>query len=222
MDYLARLLKSSGSPISAKYGQRTKWTGGVIYRSLLTTLYWTNHHRTPFSMGESCRAKLDKSDRWLETSRGILMSHWNNTIGHRNGVLMCAIFLLLKFSMENVHLKLVKDIPRTFQNSDFISGSLFGILINLRLHKIPGIIRNMDGVCTLRWKWNVLLHYYRGERSKVPHHISHPYHRWELPVPHYHKIMVIYLYPFLVVVTQFFSCIIFVNDCIFILTISSG
>ena len=30
-------------------------------------------------------------------------------------------------------------------------------------------------------------------------------HRWELPVLHYHKIMVIYPYPFLVVITQLFS-----------------
>ena len=30
-------------------------------------------------------------------------------------------------------------------------------------------------------------------------------HRWDLPVLHYHKIMVIYPYPFLVVITQLFS-----------------
>ena len=30
-------------------------------------------------------------------------------------------------------------------------------------------------------------------------------HRWELTVLHYHKIMVIYPYPFLVVIAQFFS-----------------
>ena len=30
-------------------------------------------------------------------------------------------------------------------------------------------------------------------------------HRWELPVLHYHEIMVIYPYPFFVVTTQFFS-----------------
>ena len=30
-------------------------------------------------------------------------------------------------------------------------------------------------------------------------------HKWELPVLHYHKIMVIYPYPFLVVIAQFFS-----------------
>ena len=43
-------------------------------------------------------------------------------------------------------------------------------------------------------------------------------HRWELPVLHYHKIMLIYPYPSLVVITQFFSWIIFIRDCICILT----
>ena len=47
-------------------------------------------------------------------------------------------------------------------------------------------------------------------------------HIWELPVIHYHKIMVIYHYPFLVVITQLFSCIIFINGCICILTGSPG
>ena len=47
-------------------------------------------------------------------------------------------------------------------------------------------------------------------------------HRWDLPVLHYHKIMVIYPYPFLVVITQFFSWVIFINCCIFIFTGSSG
>ena len=31
------------------------------------------------------------------------------------------------------------------------------------------------------------------------------YHRWELPVPHYHKIIVIYPYLFLVSINQLFS-----------------
>ena len=30
-------------------------------------------------------------------------------------------------------------------------------------------------------------------------------HRWDLPVLHYHKIMIIYPYPFLVVITLLFS-----------------
>ena len=47
-------------------------------------------------------------------------------------------------------------------------------------------------------------------------------HRWELPVIHYHKIMVIYHYPFVVVIIQFFSWIILINDCICILTGSPG
>ena len=47
-------------------------------------------------------------------------------------------------------------------------------------------------------------------------------HRWDLPVLRYHKIMVIYHYPFVVVITQLFSCIIFINGCICILTGSPG
>ena len=48
------------------------------------------------------------------------------------------------------------------------------------------------------------------------------HHRWDLPVLRYHKIMVIYPYPFLVVITQLFSWITFINDCICILTGSPG
>ena len=44
-------------------------------------------------------------------------------------------------------------------------------------------------------------------------------YRWELPVIHYHEIMVIYHYPFLVVITHMFSCILFINDCIHILLV---
>ena len=47
-------------------------------------------------------------------------------------------------------------------------------------------------------------------------------HRWDLPILHYHEIMVIFPYPFFVVITQLFSCIIFINDCICILTGSPG
>ena len=43
-------------------------------------------------------------------------------------------------------------------------------------------------------------------------------HIWDLPILCYHKIMVIYPYPFLVVITLLFSWIIFINDCICILT----
>ena len=41
---------------------------------------------------------------------------------------------------------------------------------------------------------------------------------WDLLVFCYHEIMVIYPYPFLVVINQFFSWIIFIPDCICILT----
>ena len=44
-----------------------------------------------------------------------------------------------------------------------------------------------------------------------------PNHIWKLPVLRYHKIMPIYPYPFLVVNIEFFSLIIFINDCICIL-----
>ena len=47
-------------------------------------------------------------------------------------------------------------------------------------------------------------------------------HRWELPVLHYHEIMVIYNYPFFEVITQLFSWIICINDCICIWTVSPG
>ena len=47
-------------------------------------------------------------------------------------------------------------------------------------------------------------------------------HRWDLPILCYHEIMIIYPYPFLVVITQFFSYIIFINGCICILTGSPG
>ena len=40
--------------------------------------------------------------------------------------------------MEGASLKLLKDIPKTFQNSDFICGSLFGILRSVRLQKSIG------------------------------------------------------------------------------------
>ena len=48
------------------------------------------------------------------------------------------------------------------------------------------------------------------------------YHKWELPVLHYKKIMIIHPYPFFVAMTQLFSCIIFINGCICILTGSPG
>ena len=48
------------------------------------------------------------------------------------------------------------------------------------------------------------------------------YHRWELTVLRYHKILVIFPYPFFVVINQLFSNIIFINYCICILTGSPG
>ena len=47
-------------------------------------------------------------------------------------------------------------------------------------------------------------------------------HRWELPVLHYQKILVIYPYPFFVVIILLLSQIIFMNDCICILTGPTG
>ena len=39
-------------------------------------------------------------------------------------------------------------------------------------------------------------------------------HRWVSPILHYPKTMVVYPYPFLLVINRFLSCIIFINDCI--------
>ena len=44
------------------------------------------------------------------------------------------------------------------------------------------------------------------------------WNRWYLPVLRYHEIMVIYPYHFFVVITLLFSWIIFIHDCICILT----
>ena len=52
--------------------------------------------------------------------------------------------------------------------------------------------------------------------------ISSATHKWQLTFLRYHEIMVIYHYPFLVVITQLFSGIIFINDYICILTVSPG
>ena len=54
-------------------------------------------------------------------------------IGKRNGVVMCTILIILKISIGGVHLKVVKDLPRKFQNSDIICVSLFGTLRSARL-----------------------------------------------------------------------------------------
>ena len=59
-----------------------------------------------------------------------------NNIGHINGVLMCATLIILKTSMLSLHLKLVKDIPKTFKNLDYICVRPFVISISARLQKI--------------------------------------------------------------------------------------
>ena len=56
--------------------------------------------------------------------------------------------------------------------------------------------------------------------TNYPKGFSAGNHIWELPVLRYHQIMVIYPYLFLVVITQLFSYIIFINGCICIITIS--
>ena len=60
-----------------------------------------------------------------------------------------------------------------------------------------------------------------GENDPHKQYISED-HIWELHVLRYHKTMVIYPYSFLVVITLFFSRIIFINDCISILNGSPG
>ena len=86
---------------------------------------------------------------------------------------MCKIQPLLKISIEGVHLKLVKDIPRTFQNSDFIYGSLFGILRSLRLQKI--IVNQKDEWCLhtpLEIKCATILRQMRKIQSTSPDQTS--------------------------------------------------
>ena len=48
------------------------------------------------------------------------------------------------------------------------------------------------------------------------------FHRWKILVLYYHKMMAIQPYPFLVVITQLFSWITFINYCKCILTGSPG
>ena len=93
-------------------------------------------------------------------------------ITNRNCVLLCTTFLLLKSSMVSFHMKLVKDLPNIFQNSDSIFGSPFFISRSFRI-KISLPCSKMDGVCTIQWRSNVLLHQDRGEKSKIFNYISH-------------------------------------------------
>ena len=51
--------------------------------------------------------------------------------------------------MEGAHLKLVKDIPKTFQNIYFICGSQFGIIRSLSLHKSISDQQDGWGLSTL-------------------------------------------------------------------------
>ena len=50
--------------------------------------------------------------------------------------------------MEGYHLRLVKEIPRAFKNSDFICERLFGVLRSLMLQKILGNQKDGWGLCT--------------------------------------------------------------------------
>ena len=67
--------------------------------------------------------------------------------------------------MEGAYLKLVKDIPKTFQNSYFICGSLFGIFRSVRLQKIFSNHQDGWGLHT-PLETNVLLHQERLEKLK--------------------------------------------------------
>ena len=70
---------------------------------------WTDHcqwhciektPQKPILHGKILQSQiLDNSYKWLEISWVQLMSHWKNTNGHRNGVLMYTILPLLKISM---------------------------------------------------------------------------------------------------------------------------
>ena len=78
----------------------------------------------------------------------------------------------------------------------------------------PGVIKGVQTVL-ISDVHRINLHAYRHIQKL---HVNPPgWHRWELPVLHYHKIMGIYPYPFFVVINQLFSCIIFINGCICIL-----
>ena len=87
-------------------------------------------------------------------------------------------------------------------------------------------------------KWNWLLSRMNWRGGPTPQHLPHNQfnlfhmklhnntrqyleickdgvnHRWEFPILHYQRIMVIYPYPFLVVITQLLSCMISINDFI--------
>ena len=82
-----------------------------------------------------------------------------------------------------------------------------------------GRLRDAQGTMrpTQDWKeWEFTICQEQEEIERPWHHI------WDLPVFHNHRVMVIYPYPFFVVITQFLACIIFINDCKHILTGSPG
>ena len=74
-------------------------------------------------------------------------------------------------------------------------------------------IRNHSSQCTMK------IHLHMSSITRLQPNVRHI---WDLPVLHYHKIIVIYPYPCFVVITQLFSRIIFINDWICILIGSTG
>ena len=60
--------------------------------------------------------------------------------------------------------------------------------------------------------WNPPIHSMVEPPQHLQHHTRN--HIWELNFLHYHEIMVLYPYPFLVLITLFFSWIVFIHYCI--------
>ena len=88
------------------------------------------------------------------------------------------------------------------------------------------ILNQVDYCVSVCHSWilvevSALMHHVGGvSYGDILQEVELSHHRRDLPVLRYHKTMVIYPYPFLVVITLLFSCIIFINDCICILTVS--
>ena len=87
--------------------------------------------------------------------------------------------------------------------------SWLGLHLNMMgLLKSPQRRISCQNLCFLPWRLKVMV-----ENGWIP-----VGHRWELPVLHYHEIMVMYPYPFLMAIAQLLSWIIFIHCCICILT----
>ena len=117
---------------------------------------------------------------------------------------------------QNYDLKMTVDIWRRMDVVPLYYGTLAQTfhLVMWFFHNITGIAYKWDYVM-----WRIIsLLFLIGLLKKLISYRVPPDRRWELPVLYHHEIMVIYPYPFWVVITQLFSWIILINDCICILT----